>query len=234
MSPRSRQGFVWSELSPEEVLTLLQQCAAKAGHDTASGFIDTHQWSQFQDHPGYTLAGGHEHAQYRRLAPLGTPIEVKLLRIEREALPEPVHTPRQLRAWLYRAGIPDGALGDIIVGDFVLLAAEPDVEPAEVGLAANLASHWSPPAAPQERVTAASARVDAIVAALFNVSRAEAQKAIRHDFVFVNFRPVGKRTQSLAAGDQLVFRSKGRVQLDELDLNRRSGRLWVSFRRYPG
>jgi RNA-binding protein YlmH len=68
---------------------------------------------------------------------------------------------------------------------------------------------------------------------VFNVSRGEAQTAIKHGFVFVNFQPLSKRTQTLAPGQQLVFRTKGRAALASIELNPRSGRVWVEYYVYP-
>ncbi len=89
------------------------------------------------------------------------------------------------------------------------------------------------PTVPLERLTAASLRADAVIASLFKVSRGEAQTAIEYGFVFRNFRPLTQRTTQLKPGDELVYRTKGRIELTDVEENSRSGRNWVSFQRYP-
>jgi RNA-binding protein YlmH len=83
------------------------------------------------------------------------------------------------------------------------------------------------------RTTAASRRADAQLTALFKVSRGEAQIAIEYGFVYRNFRPLTKRTQSLSIGDQIVYRTKGRAEIVGLETNPRSGRVWVEFLSFP-
>ena len=45
--------------------------------------------------------------------------------------------------------------------------------------------------------------------------------------------PQEERAQLLAAGDQLVYRTKGRAMLLSLEENPRSKRTWVEYRLYP-
>ncbi len=231
MSPPGAH-FVWAELPWREVQTQLAHLAQTGGGAAATGFLDTHQWSYLQGDPQLHFAGGHAQAQFRRVG-LGQPPPVRHFRIERDALPAGVRTARQLRAWLYRAGLPDSAVGDIALGEYAVLVVEDDIEPAELGLAARLLPGWQPAAMPAARVTAAGSRADAIVAALFKVSRGEAQTAIKYGFVFCDFHQVEKQTHSVPAGAQLVYRTKGRAELVAQNENTKSGRLWVEFKLYP-
>jgi hypothetical protein len=224
--------FVWAELPWREVQAQLARMAQAPSGPTATGFLDTHQWCYLRDDPQLVCAGGHPQAQFRRVG-IGHAPPVRHFRVERSALPEGVRTARQLRSWLYRAGLPDSAVGDIALGEYAVLVVEEDVELAELGLAARLAPDWQPALAPPARVTAAGARADAVVAALFKVSRGEAQTAIKYGFVFCDFHEVEKQTHNVPAGAQLVYRTKGRADILALDQNTKSGRLWVEFRLYP-
>lgn len=206
--------------------------AHSAGGKAVTGFLDTHQWSSLAGDLQLQLEGGHPQAQFRR-AGLGVLPQVRHFHVPRGALPEGARTARQLRGWLYRGGLPDGAVGDIVVGEHVAMAVEEDVEPAEFGLPARLVPGWQPPVMEPSRVTAAGPRIDAVVAALFKVSRGEAQTAIQYGFIFCDFRRVEKQTQQVLAGAQLVYRTKGRAEVLALNENTKSGRLWVEFRLYP-
>jgi hypothetical protein len=225
-------GIVWAELPYQDVLAHLQRTAGGSGAPGASGFLDTHQWAPGLRDARCQLNGGHPAAQFRRLS-LGAAPPVRCFALERTALPEGVRTARQLRAWLYRNGLPDGAVGDIVIGEYTMLAVEEDIELLELGLQAQLVAAWDPPAVPVTRVTAAGPRADAVTAAVFKLSRGEAQTAIRYGFVFCDFAPVAKQTQACPPGAQLVFRTKGRVELVSLSENTKSGRLWVEYRAYP-
>ena len=91
---------------------------------------------------------------------------------------------------------------------------------------------WPEPLVNPEQVTVSSLRLDAVVASLFRVSRGEAQTAIEYGFIFQNFHPVTKRTAVVAQGDQLVYRTKGRVEIADCSATTRSGRIAMSFKRY--
>ena len=225
------QAFCWAELPAEDVLARLKA----RGPGAVSGFLDTHQWSPLSDRPGITLAGGHPAAQFRRAAFDSPEIGWRAFAVDRADLPEHGRNPRQLRGWLYRQGLPDSSLGDIIAGaDWTLVTAEPDIELLEVGLKARLLTGWDAPEVEAKRTTAAGTRIDAVLTSLFRVSRGEAQTALKYGFVYLNFRPVEKRTAAVRAGDQIVYRTKGRAEVTVLEVNQRSGRVWVESRSYPG
>jgi len=230
--PASDSGFNWSQLSAEEVLTLLQRGSA-AGR-VASGFLDTHQWAPLQAKRQLQIYGGYEEAQYRRITLSTDPPSVTYHVLTGAKLPKGVSRPQQFRHWCYRAGLPPDSLGDIVFGDQVWVIAEEDIEFPEIGLPARRENSWRPPPLPPFRITAASSRADAIVAAAFKVSRGEAQTAIEYGFVFLNFQPLTKRKQQISTGDQLVYRNKGRAQIVGLQLNPRSGRIWVEYCSFPG
>lgn len=223
----------WDELSADEALLLLRRSAAEHDGQSVSGFLDTHQWVPLANAPGIRLDGGHPRAQFRRAAINLDVVPLRVSRLALAQLPNGVRTARQLRGWLYRNGAPDSTLGDIVVADEVALVADPQLDFARLELAAAKLNDWPEPRAGIKRTTAAGPRADAVVSALFSVSRGEAQTAIKHGFVFVDFHPLAKRTQMLAAGQEIVFRTKGRASIVQIELNPRSGRVWVEYRHYP-
>jgi RNA-binding protein YlmH len=224
-------SFDWSELPAEDVLLRLQQLKAQ-GALAQSGFLDTHQWCRLAGTTGLVLAGGHAQAQFRRAILDDTAAEVASYSIPLASLPSGIRTARQLRGWLRRQGIASDMIGDIVVGEQVWIATAPGAL-ADLPLEFDIApSGIALPVTEELRATAASARLDAVVGALFHVSRGEAQTAIKYDFVFLNFAPAPKPSHQLRAGDQLVYRTKGRAELLQLVANVRSGRLWVNYRFY--
>ncbi|GEM_PF-2866866 len=226
-------GYCWTELSADEVLSLLHDFAAANPNTCATGFLDTHQWSPLSAIEGATITGGHPAAQYRRVGLAPCQPGLQYFTADRGELPEHVRNARQLRSWLYSSGVPDGAVGDILVSDSVSCFAAPNAEIDRLLPALRVAEFVALPAPPTSRTTAASRRADALLTALFKVSRGEAQVAIEYGFVFRNFQPLGKRTQALTAGDQIVYRTKGRAEIVSLETNPRSGRVWVEFVSFP-
>jgi RNA-binding protein YlmH len=225
-------GFIWDALPWREVLARLERLADEQGGQAATGLLDTHQWCYLRQDARLNIDGGYPQAQYRRIA-IGAAPALRYFRVERSALPEAVRTAKQLRAWLYRNGLPDGAVGDIVLGEYAALVVEDGIELAEFGLTAKLSADWRLPEIPPARVTAAGSRADAITAAVFKVNRGEAQTAVKYGFVFCDFKQVEKQTQALHTGAQLVYRTKGRAEIAALSENTKSGRLWVEFRLYP-
>jgi hypothetical protein len=223
----------WDEFSAEEALVVLRRIAAELGGQAVSGFLDAHQWVPLARQPGVLLDGGHPQAQFRRAALGMERIPLAISRCAMAQLPPAVHTARQLRSWLYRQEIPDSSLGDIVVTDHLQLVTDPRVGLAVAGLTGEVLPSWSEPRVAIKRATAAGPRADAVTAAVFGVSRGEAQTAIKHGFLFADYSPVEKRTQTVAAGQHLVFRTKGRAALERIEPNQRSGRIWVDYRLYP-
>lgn len=228
----TQSQYCWDELSPEEVLALLQQLAGQ-GQQAISGFVDTHQWAHLSAMPGVFVEGGYEQAQFRRVSLECELLPVRYLRLEASQLPDNLHTAKQLRAWLYRNGMPNGTLGDIIVGNYAALVVDSRIETSAMGLPFSTPKAWHSPEVQPKRSTAASRRADAVIATAFGISRGEAQTAIEYGFVFAGFQPLLKRTREISTGEQLVYRTKGRAAILDLETNPRSGRVWVSYKYFP-
>src|SRR5688500_16968074 len=101
-------GPGWAELNADDVLLQL-----RVNPGATTNFLDTHQWAPLLKSKECRIAGGHSHAQLRRVALEDEPA-VASWRVERTQLPPEVTSARALRAYLYRAGAEDGSLGDIV------------------------------------------------------------------------------------------------------------------------
>jgi RNA-binding protein YlmH len=220
-------GPGWADLSADEILLQL-----RLNPGSVSGFLDTHQWSPLRNSDICYIAGGHDNAQLRVVTLERVP-RVALWRIERSHLPADVANARQLRTYLYRNGVQDGQVGDIICGDHLALATFPDLDLTEYLPGVDTVDEWQEPELPLERLTVSALRLDAVVASLFRVSRAEAQTAVEYGFLFQNFEQVKKRTAVVAQDDQIVYRTKGRVEIVRCDATTKSGRIAVGFKRFP-
>lgn len=80
--------------------------------------------------------------------------------------------------------------------------------------------------------TVASARLDCVVGALLNRSRAEVQRMLAAGLVEVDFAPAAEGARTVAEGASLSIRGEGRFVLDELGPPTRKGRLRFAARRY--
>ncbi|MCB1186735.1 hypothetical protein KDL29_06160 [bacterium] len=221
----------WRELDAEEVRSCVQLGLQGDERYMPSGFLDTHQWLALTGIRGISLDGGFERAQYRLAHPEDSPAPLHFASIDPASLPGNARTVNGLRTMLRSSSLPDSAIGDIYLDDRFSLALSSQVFLDDAGIEADYAA--SPPALslPEERLTAASLRADAVVSAAFRVSRAEAQKAIQYGFVFSDYTVIGKRTTDLQAGQRLVYRTKGSLDIVDSGFNPRSGRSWLLIRR---
>lgn len=225
-------GFRWSELPAEDV-ELRLQLLEKSGWQACSGFLDTHQWSRLLHSTSIKLYAAFADAQYR-IAAIGAALpRTAFFSIERQQIPATMNRPAQIRELLHsKLGVYD-AVGDIVLADRVWLVANAELE-ADLSLfKAERDGQWLAPVPTLLRASAASARLDAVSAAVFHVSRGEALTAIEYEFVYVNFLLPAKRTLQVKPGDQLVYRTKGRAHITALTVNQRSGRMWIEYLLYP-
>ncbi len=82
------------------------------------------------------------------------------------------------------------------------------------------------------RATVASLRLDAVGAAGFGISRSKMAAAVAAEKVRVNWQRAKGPAQTLAVGDVISFRGRGRVVLAELTGTSRKGRAGVRLERY--
>jgi ribosomal 50S subunit-recycling heat shock protein len=222
----------WDDLTAGEVRAALEQMQA-AGQAAVSAFLDVHQWLPLAGQAGIATQGGHPAARFR-CAALDAAPALALWRLDLAALAPGQRGPRALRRLLEAGGPGHPALGDMAVNAAAaVVVALPGWEP-EPPLAASALEAWPVDFAPAATASVASLRLDALVAALFRVSRSEASVAIEQGYVFVNFAPAGKAARHVAAGDVLVLRGKGHAELLASQANTRSGRVRVEYRAYLG
>lgn len=80
--------------------------------------------------------------------------------------------------------------------------------------------------------TAASARLDCLVAALAGVGRSRAEELITSGCVFLNSVECKKVSQNVREGDKITVRGKGKFVIDDIGDVTRKGRLILSARKY--
>ena len=84
----------------------------------------------------------------------------------------------------------------------------------------------------ETRLTAASERLDALVSAAFNLSRAESARLFEAERVFVNGLPAHSASSRPEEGDMVSVRGLGRFRFEGALGETRKGRLRVSLRIY--
>lgn len=141
-------------------------------------------------------------------------------------------------------GIKRELIGDILPrdkGGYVFCLAEMAdylcQNLTEVGHSSVLCTPCSPPeeiSAPPEPcvLTAASLRLDVLIAAVWKLSRSESQQLFPKQLVFVNGRTVLSPGDTVREGDMVSVRGRGRFQLTEVLGETRKGRLRLSARIY--
>ncbi len=77
-----------------------------------------------------------------------------------------------------------------------------------------------------------SLRLDAVAAAAFGISRNKCAEAVAAKLVAVNGLATGRADQSVAAGDSITWRGKGKAKLMSVDGRSRKERLFVTIKRY--
>lgn len=80
--------------------------------------------------------------------------------------------------------------------------------------------------------TAASARIDCIVAAITGVSRSSASGLIESGFVSVNSVGVQKTTRQIFAGDKITVRGKGKFIITGVSDFTKKGRIALKYQKY--
>lgn len=80
--------------------------------------------------------------------------------------------------------------------------------------------------------TVASDRLDCIVAALANTSRADAAKLISDSRVAVNSVPAVKSTKNVAGGDVITIRGFGKFAVASLGGSTKKGRMILNYEKY--
>ena len=80
----------------------------------------------------------------------------------------------------------------------------------------------------EKQVNVASLRLDAVVSALFKVSRGQASSLIKSEKVFVNWTPLVDCGKQIKPGDMVTLRGYGRAKIGEIEGTTKKGRLRLS------
>lgn len=108
-----------------------------------------------------------------------------------------------------------------------------EVRHTKVKVSAADAASIAPPAPPKETViNVQSARLDSLVAAVYKLSRGEAQKLFERELVLVNSLPPKSPGAPAKEGDIISVRGHGRFIYDGEDGQTRKGRLRATVRIY--
>lgn len=192
--------------------------------------------------------GGHPDAErsmaafFVEAAPMQIPAGVLEIRWNAK-YGQPGH--RDLLGALMGLGVSREMLGDLAVGEGrAVLFSHADVSEyilrnldaaGRVHVAVSRAgedAEWPPPEGRAFRATVSSARLDAVLAAGFDLSRQQAQGLISAGAVKLNHLEQTHADARLRDGDLLSARGLGRVRLEEVLGETRKGRLAIRLFRY--
>ncbi len=91
---------------------------------------------------------------------------------------------------------------------------------------------YTQPVTEDKQLNVASLRLDTVSAGSFGCSRSRAVAAAASGLLFVNGRQIVKPDFLLDAGDTLVWRGKGRIDIVEIGNKTHKGRIWLMISRY--
>ena len=84
----------------------------------------------------------------------------------------------------------------------------------------------------EDKVSTASARLDAVSAAVFGISRKDASKHIEAGRAYINWQQVSSPTKQLKVGDMFTLRGFGRIKIEYISKNSRNDKLIIKILRY--
>ncbi len=218
--------------------------AGKTGVPAASKFLNIAEQSELAASKlPAELYGGYDGAE-RRVAVFGAfegyepPIVcVRISPVSKRFADELTH--RDLLGALMALGVTRETLGDIIVTDnegyLICLAAIADyiIKNLEEVKRTSVRCELSPvpetrgPGGGEISVVVPSERLDAVVAAVYRLSREDAKAAVFKGLVFVDSRQVLKAGAALNEGAAVTFRGKGRFTFLGVERETKKGRLRV-------
>lgn len=200
---------------------------------------------------GVQLWGGFEGAE-RQIARFGScayeeefPIAVLKISPVNERFAEEL-THRDYLGALLGLGIERSTLGDIrLSGEGALLYCLERIAPfiqenlsrvrhTDVAVSRTAGEELGKAEKESEICFLSSLRADCAAAAVFGLSRAEAEKYFDAERVLINGRPCARASRELAAGDNVTVRGKGRFTFAETLGETRKGRLRVRIERDAG
>lgn len=230
-------------------LSELSRRSAERGISTSSEFLslgEQTELSRMKTETEYELCGGFEQAE-RKLAVFGggdppiSCLEIELCSGKFEK--EPTH--RDYLGSLMGLGLRRSTLGDIVIGEgrawlFCLNSVKGHIianlnqvgrSRVRVREAASLPEKAGTLPEPSF-VNAASERLDAVVAAVYNLSRGESRSLFEAERVMVNGLPARSASQRAEPGNVVSVRGMGRFRFEDTCGETRKGRLKLLVRKY--
>ena len=241
------------------LIARLYELVQKAVHGTIgqSDFLDLRQQELAQavvvNEPavGWHLDGGYEEAERKRLVvypdwAAETDVRIAYLRISYKEYKEQTLGHRDYLGAVLNLGLKRDKLGDIVVQDgAAFLIVDSDLAgficrqlvrvkhssvTAEMIPAAEFV--FQPPELTVLQATLASLRLDAAIAAAYNLSRSDADTYIEAGNVKINQLDACKGSTPVKAGDLISVRGRGRFRLEEIGGISRKGRYRVQISRW--
>ena len=230
------------------------------GFLTASEQSDLLAWERELSHPERFLAGGWEEAERRMLiwpasyeeaetdSSFGSLAEelialVKASPVNAKFSDDLCH--RDFLGALMNLGIERDQIGDILIREntaYIFCAKAlaglivdelTRVKHTEIRTEAVPLSECDiRPELAEMKVNVASERLDAILSAVYKVSRSKAAEAIESEKVFVDGRTASGSGQKLKEGAKVSVRGLGKFIYDGIENESRKGRLFVKIRKY--
>lgn len=201
----------------------------------------------------FALYGGYENAE-RRVALFGSeelcgyeetpPIACVRIAPAAEKFAEAL-THRDYLGALMGLGVRRGVTGDILingkeaylfcldtVADFIVSEVKQVRQTNVVCAAVDALPAFAVTPPKEASLNVASERLDAVVAAVYKLSRSDSQELFERDKVFVNSRLTGNTSFQPSPGDVISVRGYGRFIYDGVAKQTRKGRLFVDVRIY--
>ncbi|MBQ7096192.1 MAG: hypothetical protein IJN80_07090 [Clostridia bacterium] len=198
----------------------------------------------------YLLYGGFDHAERKMLGV--SSMEHTLLKpcfpiamLSIEAYRPELISNRDILGAVMATGVRRDCLGDIVARKGVLLmVVAAHIAPFLIENLSKIGNqhvrlnevygeiHVPEPEYQSLRLTVASMRLDAVVAALAKISRDQACQMIEAGSISVNHIPVVKKTKEIFGGDRVVIRGKGKWILDSCDGTTKKGRIVLECKKY--
>ncbi len=224
----------------------------RKGFTSYSDFLDPRQQMLFQNMkealPVQTvLYGGYPSAERKMAAffeqlPSMETFPLSVLAIHGREIHELSH--RDFLGALMGLGIKREKIGDILIGDPVLIIVSDDIAEYLLLHLSKIGKHsieidryTGVPEAPLKttkeiRDTVQSLRLDAVCAAAFGISRTQAVKLIQQQRVFVNYEVNDHISCLLKGGEVLSIKGYGKAELEQIVGKSRKDRYIIAIRKY--
>lgn len=196
----------------------------------------------------YRFDGGYPQAERALLclAPQGEPAEWTVAPLAALVFKNPGAEHRHVLGALMHCGVRRDTIGDIAFIDgriqvVVLERVAPFLkenftrlcgQPVQAEILSGDAIIPYVPETEAMSTTAASERLDSVIACTFGMSRQGAQDALRRDEVLLNHETVSKPTRAVRVGDTISVRRKGKIRITQIGEKTKKGRVRVDYERY--